>query len=194
MKSITIDQDIFDFLASKATSPGETAATVLRRALRIPQPQVALEVDDQTFAFIAAGSSTIGESASAILRRQLGLSPEPPTPLPPAPPSPGQGPAPSSAVVIFTIPAGAGSLAWNTRETAVSASVGDTLRIINNDAVSHRLHTSGRPFPHPATDIPPGQAVDLVLQATFSPDADGPLTDHAQGSQGLFWLSVAARQ
>src|SRR5512139_513781 len=114
MKSIQVDQDIFDFLVSKAIDPGESAATVLRRELRVPQPQIALEIDDQTYAFITARTSVVGESASDILRRELRFSSAPPPPpLPPAP-----------ATVVFRILSGTGSLPWNTRETAASATVG----------------------------------------------------------------------
>lgn len=177
MKSIQVDQDIFDFLVSKAITPADSAATVLRRELRVPQPQVALEIDDQTYAFITARTSAIGESASDILRRELRLSS--------APPAPG--------TVVFRIPSGTGSRPWNTKETAVSATVGDTLRIVNDDAVSHRPHTEGRPFPHASTDILPSQSSDFLLQTPFDPDVDGPVTDHDQGPQAQFWLRVAAR-
>jgi hypothetical protein len=182
MKSIQIDQDIFDFLVSRVIDPGESAATVLRRELQVPQSQIVLEIDDQTYAFITARASAIGESASDILRRVLHLSSAPP-PVPP----------PSPAILVFPIPSGTGSLPWNTRETAASATVGDTLRIVNEDAIPHRLHTAGRPFPHPSTDILPGQTADFLLQTPFDPNVDGPLTDHDQGPQAQFWLRVGSQ-
>src|SRR6185295_17572201 len=125
MKRIQVDQDIFDFLASKAVSPGESPATVLRRELRVPQPQVPLEIDDQTYAFMTARTSAIGESASDILRRELRLSSAPPPPsLSPSPlPPTGPATAPSPTTVVFRIPPGTGSLPWNTRETAATATV-----------------------------------------------------------------------
>ena len=68
----------------------------------------------------------------------------------------------------------------------VVATVGDTLRIVNDDTVTHRLHTqNGRPFPHPANDIFPGDSADFVLETTYDPDAEGPLTDHDQGPTAL---------
>jgi hypothetical protein len=198
MKQISVDQDVFDFLASKANVPGEPAAAVLRRELRVPPPQKTLDIDDDTYAFIAAKTAVVGESVSDILRRELRLAggstpapgPQEPSPAPvPAPPSPA--PAPTPATVIFHIPGGTGNRAWNDGSSRVIARVGDTLRLINDDSVGHRLHTAGRPFPHPSADIFPGGTADFVLQTPYDPSADGPLTDHDQGPQALFFLEVA---
>jgi hypothetical protein len=186
MKQITVDQDVFDFLVSKATSPGEPPGAVIRRELRVPPAQKALEVDDETYAFIAAKTTVVGESVSDILRRELHLGGGT---APGGPPAHGQ---PAPATVVFRIPSGTGQRAWNDGSSRVIAKVGDTLRIVNDDSVGHRLHTAGRPFPHPETDIFPGGSADFVLQTTFDPSADGPLTDHAQGSQALFFIEVTA--
>ena len=126
------------------------------------------------------------QSASDILRRELGLTSAPS-------PSPSPLPLPATATVVFRIRSGTGSLPWNTRENAASATVGDTLRIVNDDVLPHRPHTEGRPFPHPSTDILPGQTSDFLLQTAFDPDIDGPLTDHDQGPLAQFFLRVAAR-
>ena len=56
--------------------------------------------------------------------------------------------------------------------------------------VSHRLHTNGVPFGHPAMDIPPGQSADYVLQSTFSPPAF--LYSHLYGQSIQFFLRVPA--
>ena len=194
MKQISIDQDVFDFLASKANAPGETPAAVLRRELRVPLPQKTFDIDDDTYAFIAAKTAVVGESVSDILRRELRLAGGgTPAPLPPQPPQTPPSPAPptpSPATVIFHIPSGTGRGPWNDGSGRVVAKVGDILRIINDDSVAHRLHTSGRPFPHPEADIFPGGTADFVLQTPFDPSADGPLTDHDQGPQALFFLEV----
>jgi hypothetical protein len=196
MKNISVDQDIFNLLVSKSTGPSDAIASVLRRELKVPQPQVTFEVDEQTYDFIAARTSIIGESTSDILRRHLGLSgtsvPPPPTTPPTQPPDT----PPITTVpvtVIFRIVNGTGSLAWNARDAAVAATVGDTLRIVNDDSIPHRLHTDGRPFSHPANDIPPNQTADFLLMTAFSPEIDGPLTDHDYGLQAQFWIRVAAR-
>lgn len=191
MKQIGIDQDIFDYLVSKASAPGESPATVLRRELRVPLPQVTLDIADDTYAVIATRTAVIGESVSDVLRRELHLSggaspaPAPPVPTPPPPAQP--------ATVVFHIPAGMGSGSWNDGSSMVVATVGDTLRIVNDDSVPHRLHTLGRPFAHPASDIFPGQTADFVLLTTYDPDAEGPLVDHDQGPSTLFWIRVVAR-
>ena len=88
--------------------------------------------------------------------------------------------------VVFTIPAGTGSGPWNTSGNAVTAKVGDTLRIINGDSVPHRLHTDGTPFPHPALDLGPGQLEEYLLQKAFT----GALYCHTHGSESKFWLTV----
>ena len=176
MKQISIDQDVFDFLARNATPPDESPAAVLRRELRVPLPQKTLDIDDDTYAFIAAKTATVGESVSDILRRELRL--------------PGAA-TPTPGTVIFHIPSGTGRGPWNDGPGRVIATVGDTLRIINDDSVAHRLHTAGRPFPHPEADIVPGGTADFVLQTTFDPSADGPLSDHDQGPEALFFLEVA---
>ena len=183
MKQITVDQDVFDFLASKANVPGEPPAAVLRRELRVPLPQKTLDIDDDTYAFIAAKTAVVGESVSDILRRELRLAGGgTPVPLPPQP-------APSPATVVFHIPSGTARGAWNDRPGVV-AKVGDILRIINDDSIAHRLHTSGRPFPHPEGDIFPGATADFVLQTPFDSGADGALFDHVHGPQALFFLEV----
>lgn len=200
MKQISIDQDIFDFLVSKAGTPGESPAIVLRRELRVPLPQATLDIADDTYAVIAARTAVIGESVSDILRRELHLSggpspaPAPPVPAPPPPsPSPSSPPPTPPATVIFHIKDGTGSGPWNDGSGMVVATVGDTLRIVNDDSAAHRLHTSGRPFAHPESDIFPGQTADFVLMTTYDPDAEGPLVDHDQGLGAQFWIRVVAR-
>ena len=88
MKQISVDQDVFDFLASKANAPGEPPAAVLRRELRVPLPQKTLDIDDDTYAFIAAKTAVVGESVSDILRRELRLAGGAPSHFAQRPPSP----------------------------------------------------------------------------------------------------------
>jgi hypothetical protein len=176
MRKIQIDRGIYDYLSSKATEAGELPSTILRRELRVPQPMETIEVDEQTYNFIVSKTVSIGESASSILRRELHMTEEPHNA--------------EREIVIFHIPANTGAQPWNTPEAAVVAVVGDILRIINDDAVPHRLHTPGSPFPHPATDIMPGQAVDFVLQTVFDPNQSGPLYDHGAGRTAEFWIRV----
>ncbi len=91
-----------------------------------------------------------------------------------------------AALVVFRIPAGTASSDWNSADTKVLGDVGDTLRIVNDDAVAHRPHTDGAPFPHPADDIVPGSSADYELQQPFS----GWLYCHVHGQQSQFWVDV----
>jgi hypothetical protein len=189
MKQISIDQDVFDFLMARANGSDEPPSAVLRRELRVPLTQKTLDIDEDTYAFIAARTAVIGESVSDILRRELHLAGGGASTPPPAPTTP---PGSAPTTVVFHIPSGTGGGAWNDGSGRVIAKVGDTLRIVNDDSVGHRLHTSGRPFPHPATPIFPGGSADFLLMTTFDPNADGPLSDHEQGPQALFFLEVTA--
>jgi hypothetical protein len=97
---------------------------------------------------------------------------------------------PAPAVVEFHIAPGTTGGPWNARGTAVAAKVGDTLRIVNDDSVAHRPHTSGAPFPHPAVDISPQQSMDFLLARPYDSAAAGPLSDHLFGPGAQFFINV----
>lgn len=179
MKTIQIDRDLYDYLASKATEAGEAPAQILRRELKLPPPTETIEIDDETYAYLLSKATNLGESASDILRREFNRGG-----TPPEPPQPGDG------VVEFRIAAGTNGNAWNTQATMVIARVGETLRLVNDDAVPHRLHTNGIPFPHPNNDIMPGQSADYVLASPFQSGVNGSVYDHDSGSDALFWITV----
>jgi hypothetical protein len=185
MKTIHVDQDIVTYLVSKAATSGEPLSGILRRELHIPPPPSAVEVDDDVYDYLVARTVDFGESASRVLRRELRLAAPPPSP------EPGQGHEP--ATVEFHIPANTGGTPWNTPDRPVVAVVGDTLRIVNDDSVPHRLHTGGVPFPHPADSILPGEWAQFVLQAPFDPASGEALYDHGYGVGAAFWLKVTAR-
>ena len=180
MKTIQIDRDVYNYVISRAAQAGESPSLILRRELRVPQPTETIEVDDDIYNYLLSKATNIGESASDILRRELNLDEAPHD-------------EPTTAIV-FHIPAGTGNQPWNTLEHAIVATVGDTLRIVNDDTVPHRLHTSGIPFPHPSTDILPGQAADFVLQAPFDHSSGQPLYDHNAGPTAQFWITVRPPQ
>lgn len=175
MKSIQIDADIKNYLTSKAATPGEAPSLILRRELHLAQATETIEIDDETYDYLLSKTANLGESASDILRRELKLKETP------------QG---SPGTLVFHIPAGTGSQAWNKREAPLVATVGSTLRIVNDDAVPHRLHTDGSPFPHPGADILPGEAADFLLQLPFDSGQNHPLHDHALGPAAQFWINV----
>jgi negative regulator of replication initiation len=185
VKTIQIDPDIYQYLVSKAVEIGEPPSRILRRELHLPNPSNAkeIEVDDDVYRYLVSKTIDLDESASAILRRELHLE---------NPPDHEHDGEPHT--VEFHIAAGTGTSAWNTREQAVVATVGDTLRIVNDDSVPHRLHTSGVPFQHPDDSIAPGQSQDFVLQAPFEPGVNQPLYDHNSGPTAAFWIIVRSPQ
>lgn len=180
MKTIQIDQDVYSYLLSKAAQAGALPSLILRRELHLPQPTETIEVDEDTYSYLLSKTANFNESASDILRRELNLDQVPPPP--------------PSGAIVFHIPAGTGNQPWNNRERAILATVGNTWRLVNDDTVPHRLHTTGIPFPHPSSDILPGQAADCVLQAPFDPGASQPLYDHNAGSNAHFWIKVQLPQ
>jgi len=173
-RTIQVDHDVLDYLEARRLSPAEPILETLRRELGL----VSVDVDDETYAYLLSRALVIGEPASQILRRELGLGE--PTDQPTDHPVP--------TVVEFRIPAGTGSQPWNTSLTPVSATVGEVLRIVNDDSVAHRLHTNGVPFPHAANDIPPGGSAEFRLEHPFA--GSTPLYDHDFGSAAEFWITV----
>lgn len=180
MKTIQIDRDLYEYLVSKSAEPGESPSAILRRELHLPEPTQTIEIDDDTYNYLLSKTANFGESASDILRRALSIG-EAPHPDP-------------TGVIVFHIPAGTGSQSWNTRDNSLAATVGDTLRIVNDDSIPHRPHTSGIPFQHPATDILPGQSADFVLESAFDATTSQPLYDHAAGPNAQFWINVRPPQ
>jgi hypothetical protein len=184
VKTIQIDDDIRRFLVSKAVDIGESASRILRRELHIAPPSnvVEIEIDDDVNRFLASKTVEIGESAIAILRRELHLDHEPEH-------EPEHQPEHQPSIVEFRIPRGTGGGPWNTIEHPVIARVGDTLRLVNDDAVPHRLDTAaGVPFDHPSDSIPPGGSADFVLR--LMDPTQGPLHDHNFGPGATFFLIV----
>jgi hypothetical protein len=77
-------------------------------------------------------------------------------------------------IIEFRIKAGTGNGAWNNSETQINAKVGQIVRIINDDNVTHRFHTNGAPCPH-GNDIQPGKSEDCKIGKPYS---GSPLYDH----------------
>jgi outer membrane biosynthesis protein TonB len=118
-----------------------------------------------------------------------------PTPAPAPTPAPTPTPAPQTPpkdpnIVEFRIKAGTGTQPWNTAETMVTVKVGQTLRLINDDTVNHRLHTGGAPCPH-GTNFAPGQSFDCAVTRAIDPAATpGRTYDHIAGEDALFFLKA----
>jgi hypothetical protein len=176
MRTIEIEKSLLEYLQTKATSNGEAISEILRRELKISPPTVQIEIEDDVYNYILSKTASIGEPASTILARELHVEPD----------------NPAANIVEFHIKHGTGNQRWNTAEEIISAKVGNILRIVNDDIVSHRPHTSGIPFPHPDRDILPGGHADYLLQAPFpsTPGAIESLYDHAFGQAAQFWIRV----
>jgi uncharacterized protein (DUF1778 family) len=174
VKSIQVDGDVYALLVAHAMGAGQSASDVLRQALFH-----AVDIDDDLYAYLMSLASNPDETANAILRRELDIHANPP-------------PVGPLSRIDFHIPPATGSGSWNTRDQAVMGTVGQTLRIYNDDNVNHRLHTDGAPFQHPAADTAPGAFSDFVLQDAFELDANPGLYDHDFGQAARFWISVRA--
>lgn len=90
-----------------------------------------------------------------------------------------------SNVVKFTIRAGTGRGAWNTRDNPIRARVGQTLEITNGDSTQHWVHTNFSPFPHPFSGIGPGQTVRYRLNSANA----GGMRDHSTG--GAIFMQIS---
>jgi hypothetical protein len=107
-----------------------------------------------------------------------------PTPAPTATPAPTPGGDPN--VVIFRIKAGTGTSSWNTAAEMVNVKVGQTLRLVNDDTVTHRLHTNGAPCPH-GSNFAPGASFDCKVTKEFdSAKTPAGMYDHIAGNTAVF--------
>lgn len=91
--------------------------------------------------------------------------------------------------VEFLIKVGTQNSDWNTKEAIVNVQVGDTLKIVNQDSISHALHTDDAPFKHTKA-IKPNSSVNIKVLAPYSSEKSGPLRDHE--SEASFWINSTA--
>jgi plastocyanin len=93
-----------------------------------------------------------------------------------------------AAVIEFHIKAGTGAASWNSSDELVTARIGDTVRIINDDSVVHALHTDDDvPCAHGSDMQPGGGHYDCVIENAYDPSVDGALIDHWHHA-AEFWL------
>lgn len=91
-------------------------------------------------------------------------------------------------IVEFHIPLGTKLKPWNTPETVVEVRVGQTLRIVNDDTVVHRLHTNDdRPCLHQPESSRPGEFYDCLIINTADPEVDL-MYEHNVGSSARFYV------
>ncbi|MDX9731316.1 MAG: hypothetical protein RBT63_06045 [Bdellovibrionales bacterium] len=65
--------------------------------------------------------------------------------------------------VVFRIPRGTGNGPWNSSTSPVEVYVGQTLRICNDDTVTHQLHTNGTPCAHQPRAMAQGEFYDCRI-------------------------------
>lgn len=96
--------------------------------------------------------------------------------------------ASAQALVEFHIAPGTGEGPWNKFNDPVRVTVGQTLRIINDDSVDHTLHTNGSPCPHGSL-MSPGGYWDCQI---FSPHSAGEedLYDHEFGPDAQMYIEA----
>ena len=92
-------------------------------------------------------------------------------------------------VIEFEIEQGTGESSWNTEQTPIYATLGSTIRLINNDDIDHRLHTNGAPCGH-GDKMAPGETWDCVVEREFSSKKSGPLYDHYVGPKSEVWIEI----
>lgn len=103
-------------------------------------------------------------------------------------PNPAPTPDPLAEVVTFHIPAGTDQGPWNTLATTVTVYVGQTLKIVNDDSIVHRLHTGNAPCNHQPSDSAPGATFDCVVQRPVLASS-GSTYDHNIGTNARFFVT-----
>lgn len=110
-----------------------------------------------------------------------------PTPTPtPAPGS--SAPTPIAMNVTFNIPAGTAKKSWNTAATKVEVFVGQTLTIVNDDTITHQMHTSNtKPAPH-GGPIAAGASMKETISNTVDSTTSASVYDHIAGNAARFYI------
>ena len=94
-------------------------------------------------------------------------------------------------IVEFHIPAGTGEGAWNTQDNPVTANVGDTIRIINDDTIPHYLHTNyDKPCKHGSKSFKQGESYDCVVINALDVGSVPNCYDHQFGADAAFWVKA----
>ncbi len=91
--------------------------------------------------------------------------------------------------VEFHIKAGTQKADWNTKDALVTVHVGDTIKFVNHDSISHALHTEDDiPFKHTKAIKPNGGSLSVNVLAAYDSEKSGPLHDHE--SEANFWINA----
>lgn len=172
---------VIDMRTTEPTAPGQVAGAqaatnppLTSSSIATPAPPLSLTGADQTTPTTRpAADSTTSTST--------------PTTVAPASPS-ASNTATSTELVEFRIPAGTQGGPWNTFDNPVRVSIGQTLRIYNDDIVPHTTHSNGAPFEHGPT-IQPGEFADHPIITALTPDPAAPANyEHDAGVTAPFWV------
>lgn len=102
--------------------------------------------------------------------------------------------ASTASRVVFRIPANTGTSPWNSSAAPVLTFVGQTLRICNNDARGHQLHTNGNPCPHQPNTMATGAFYDCAINNTNGVNATTGIVngtyDHNIGTNAAFYIRI----
>lgn len=175
-----------------ADSAGATAAATGEQTSTTVTAQSATNVTAATTATSTVATSTPGSStASSTTATSTTVTP---TPAPSTTEASDQTSAPTTGtdggapIVEFRIAAGTGGGSWNAFDEPVRVTVGQVLRIHNDDTVPHTAHSNGTPFRHGPT-IQPGGFADHEIVATLTPDPAVPANyEHDRGPAAPFWV------
>ena len=98
----------------------------------------------------------------------------------------------SSTRVVFRIPSGTGTAPWNSSNSPVTVYVGQTLRVCNDDATAHQLHTDGTPCAHQPNTMARGAFYDCAIANANGVNATtgvfNNLYDHVVGTNAAFYV------
>ena len=92
--------------------------------------------------------------------------------------------------IEFRIKSGTSSGSWNSEDSIVKFHVGDTLHIVNDDNIAHRLHTNGAPCPHGPTMAANGGSYNCIASVVFNAVDNGNVYDHNFGPTAVFYIQV----
>lgn len=92
-------------------------------------------------------------------------------------------------MVEFHIKPGTGSQPFNTPDDPVRVVVGQTLRVINDDATPHLIHTFGSPCPHGDKTMRTGDYWDCQIGSVHRA-SDEDIYDHNLGPDTQFYIEA----
>ena len=101
----------------------------------------------------------------------------------------GFGSAYADDMVEFHIKPNTGSLSFNSPDDPVRVVVGQTLRVINDDATAHLIHTNGSPCSHGDKTMKTGDYWDCKIQYAHRADEED-IYDHNLGPDTQFYIEA----